>query len=101
MSTNKNKKIPYPPKIDGYISSRLLKEELIDFLTIEESQKQEIDNLVRSTIKRFKLYAEENNIEKAILRKGERGKEQFNIELLSNWLKNRRTIFNKFNINNV
>ncbi len=31
MSDARNKKIPYPPKVEGYISSRLLKEKLIRF----------------------------------------------------------------------
>jgi len=32
MTSNKNKKIPYPPEIPDYISTRLLKEKLLDFL---------------------------------------------------------------------
>jgi hypothetical protein len=93
-----NKKIPYPPKINGYISSRLFKEQLSDFLIKKGFKELEVTNIVNSTAKRFKLYANQNNLLKAILREGERGKEQFQIELLQQWLLNRKTEINELTI---
>ncbi len=98
MSDARNKKIPYPPKVEGYISSRLLKEKLIRFFAKNGKEGSDIDNLIRSTIKRFKIYANENKIPNAIIREGEKGKEQFLIAEISEWLKKRKTDFSKFNI---
>jgi hypothetical protein len=96
-----NKKIPYPPIINGYISSRLFKEQLTNFLVTKGYKELDVTNIVNSTAKRFKLYAKQNNLLKAILREGERGKEQFSVELLQQWLLNRKTDINNFQIKDV
>lgn len=100
-SQAKNSKIPYPPKIDGYISSRLFKEQLSNFLIKEGYKEIDITNIVNSTAKRFKLYVEENNLSKTVIAEGVRGKEQFLIEILQKWLLDRRTEIKDFRIKNA
>jgi hypothetical protein len=57
ISKNKNPKIPYPPEVKGYTSSRILKEILLDYLTQENIQPiKQIDNNVRSAILRLKEF---------------------------------------------
>jgi hypothetical protein len=97
----KNSKIPYPPKIEGYISSRLFKEQLSNFLIKEGYKEIDITNIVNSTAKRFKLYVEENNLSKTVIAEGVRGKEQFLIEILQKWLLARRTEIKDFRIKNA
>ena len=97
----KNSKIPYPPKIEGYISSRLFKEQLSNFLIKEGYKEIDITNIVNSTAKRFKLYVKENNLSKTVIAEGVRGKEQFLLEILQKWLLDRKTEIKDFRIKNA
>jgi hypothetical protein len=100
-SQAKNSKISYPPKIEGYISSRLFKEELSDFLIKKGYKEIDITNIVNSTAKRFKLFAEESGLSKTVIAEGVRGKEQFSIKILQKWLLDRRTEIKDFRIKNA
>ncbi len=97
-SKNKNPKIPYPPEVKGYISSRLLKEILLNYLTQENLQPiKQIDNNVRSAILRLKEHLIKHYPENGLLRKGERGKEQFLTSAVIIWLKNRNCSLKNIN----
>jgi hypothetical protein len=83
---NKNKKIPYPPIVEGYISTRVLKEKITEFLVVKNNQSEtNADSAARSTIMRIKKFLLSLNDSKAILRVGERGKEQFLIDAVESW----------------
>jgi hypothetical protein len=83
---NKNKKIPYPPIVEGYISTRVLKEKITEFLITKNNQSEtNADSAARSTIMRIKKFLLSLNDSKAILRVGERGKEQFLIDAVQSW----------------
>jgi len=83
---NKNKKIPYPPIVEGYISTRVLKEKITEFLITKNNQSEtNADSAARSTIMRIKKFLLSLNDSKAILRVGERGKEQFLIDAVKSW----------------
>ena len=83
---NKNKKIPYPPTVEGYISTRVLKEKIIEFLITKRNQpKTNADSAARSTIMRIKKFLLSLGDSRAILRPGERGKEQFLIDAVESW----------------
>ena len=83
---NKNKKIPYPPIVEGYISTRILKEKITEYLITKNNQSEaNADSAARSTIMRIKKFLLSLNDSKAILRVGERGKEQFLIDALESW----------------
>ena len=48
---NKNKKIPYPPIVEGYISTRILKEKITEYLITKNNQSEaNADSAARSTI---------------------------------------------------
>jgi len=96
MTSNKNKKIPYPPEIPDYISTRLLKEQLLDYLRANGKPEKVNDSLVRSTIMRFKIHIEKIDLPNAILRKGDRGKEQFKKDDFLRWLQEKHTSLNNF-----
>ena len=99
ISKNKNPKIPYPPEVIGYTSSRILKEILLDYLTRENIQPiKQIDNNVRSAILRLKEFLINHYQEKGVLRKGERGKEQFLTEGVIIWLQNRKCSLRNINL---
>ncbi|QDC71728.1 hypothetical protein [Candidatus Methylopumilus universalis] len=94
---NKNKKIPYPPIVEGYISTRILKEKITEFLITKNNQSEaNADSSARSTIMRMKKFLLSLNDSKAILRVGERGKEQFLIEALELWQNNKHKEFKEF-----
>jgi len=87
---NKNKKIPYPPIVEGYISTRILKEKITEFLIIKNNQSEtNADSAARSTVMRIKKFLLSLNDSKTILRVGERGKEQFLIDAVESWQKNK------------
>lgn len=94
--SGKNKKIPYPPEIPGYISTRLLKEQMLDFLNSNGKTKKANDSLARSTIMRFKIYVDKSELNDAILRKGNRGKEQFKKDIFVSWISKKNSFLNKF-----
>lgn len=96
MTSNKNKKIPYPPEIPDYISTRLLKEKLLDFLRANEKPEKVNDSLVRSTIMRFKIHVDQFKINDAIIRKGDRGKEQFKKDLFILWISKKKSPLSDF-----
>ena len=83
---NKNRKIPYPPTVEGYISTRVLKEKITKYLIVKNNQSDaNADSAARSTIMRIKKFLLSLNDSKAILRVGERGKEQFLIDAVISW----------------
>jgi hypothetical protein len=87
---NRNKKISYPPTIEGYISTRILKEKITEFLIKQNNQSEKnADNAARSTVMRIKKFLLSLNDGKAVLRAGERGKEQFLVEGVEAWQKNK------------
>ena len=94
---NKNKKIPYPPPVEGYISTRVLKEKITEFLITKNNQSDtNADSAARSTIMRIKKFLLSLNDSKAILRVGERGKEQFLIDAVESWQKNKHKELKSF-----
>ena len=94
---NKNKKIPYPPIVEGYISTRVLKEKITEFLITKNNQSDtKADSAARSTIMRIKKFLLSLNDSKAILRAGERGKEQFLIDAVESWQKNKHKELKNF-----
>ena len=97
--SGKNKKIPYPPEIPGYISTRLLKEQMLDFLSSNGKSEKANGSLVRSTIMRFKLFADKNNELQLVLRRNDIGKSQFKIQSFIDWISNKKSILSNFKIN--
>jgi hypothetical protein len=97
-SVGKNKKIPYPPQIPGYISTRLLKEQMLDFLRSNGKTEKANDSLVRSTIMRFKLYADKNDQSDLVLRRNDIGKAQFKIYEFIGWLKKKNSQLSLFKV---
>jgi hypothetical protein len=94
---NKNKKIPYPPIVEGYISTRVLKEKITEFLITKNNQSEtNADSAARSTIMRIKKFLLSLNDSKAILRVGERGKEQFLIDAVKSWQKSKHKELKSF-----
>jgi hypothetical protein len=99
ISKNKNPKIPYPPEVKGYKSSRILKEILLNYLTQENIQPiKQIDNNVRSAILRLKEFLIKHYPEHGVLRKGERGREQFLTEGVIIWLQKRKCSLKNINL---
>lgn len=96
--SGKNKKIPYPPKIPGYISTRLLKEQMLDFLSSNGKTEKANDSLVRSTIMRFKLYSDKNPQSDLVLRRNDTGKAQFKIYEFIDWLKKKNSQLSLFRV---
>ncbi len=96
MNPNKNNKIPYPPEIPDYISTRLLKEKLLEFLSSNGKLEKVNDSLVRSTLMRFKIHADKAKINDAIIRKGDRGKEQFKKDLFILWISKKKSPLSGF-----
>ncbi len=97
---NKNKKIPYPPIVEGYISTRVLKERITEFLITKNNQSEtNADSAARSTIMRIKKFLLSLNDSKTILRVGERGKEQFLISAIETWQINKHKEFKDFILN--
>lgn len=97
---NKNKKIPYPPIVEGYISTRILKEKITEYLTTKNNQSEaNADSAARSTIMRIKKFLLSLNDSKAILRVGERGKEQFLIDAVESWQNSKHKEFKEFILN--
>ena len=95
-SIGKNKKIPYPPQIPGYISTRLLKEQMLDFLRSNGKTEKANDSLVRSTIMRFKLYSDKNGQPDLVLRRDDIGKAQFKISAFEDWISKKHSAMNNF-----
>lgn len=97
-SSGKNKKIPYPPEVPGYVSTRLLKEQMLFFLRSNGKPEKANDSLVRSTIMRFKLYADKINQPNLILRRNDTGKSQFKIPEFIDWLKKKNSQLSSFRV---
>ena len=97
MSLRQNKKIDYPIKKDGYISSRLLKEMIYVFLETNNDC-GDIDKKARNIIQRFKSFLMKNNLSNKIHRLGVRGKEQFEIIEFNNWIIKSKGIEKKYQI---
>jgi hypothetical protein len=95
-SVGKNKKIPYPPQIPGYISTRLLKEQMLDLLRSNGKTEKANDSLVRSTIMRFKLYSDKNGQSDLVLRRDDIGKAQFKISAFEDWISKKNSAMNNF-----
>jgi hypothetical protein len=95
-SVGKNKKIPYPPQVPGYISTRLLKEQMLDFLRSNGKTEKANDSLVRSTIMRFKLYADKNDQSDLVLRRNDIGKAQFKINTFIEWVSSKNSTLTNF-----
>ncbi len=98
-SIGKNKKIPYPPQIPGYISTRLLKEQMLDFLRSNGKTEKVNDSLVRSTIMRFKLYSDKNAQPDLVLRRDDIGKSQFKISAFEDWISKKNSAMSNFKPN--
>lgn len=97
-SSGKNKKIPYPPELPGYISTRLLKEQMLDFLRPNGKSEKSNDSLVRSTIMRFKLFADKNNQSELVLRRNDIGKNQFKIQSFLDWISKKNSALSNFKL---
>lgn len=95
-SSGKNKKIPYPPELHGYISTRLLKEQMLDFLRPNGKSEKSNDSLVRSTIMRFKLYTNIIGQPDLVLRRNDLGKAQFKIITFVDWISKKKSVLSNF-----
>ena len=90
-----NKKITHPKPIKGFISRSLLTEKLVVFAS-KESDREFSSHLARSLVSNYKIYLKKNGLPNAIIREGDRGKEQFKIEPLKKWMAGRTTFFKHF-----
>ena len=90
-----NKKIAHPKPIKGFISRSLLTEKL-ELFASKESDSKNPDHLARSLVSNYKVYLKKNDLSNAIIREGDRGKEQFKIEPLKKWMAGRTTFFKHF-----